>query len=372
MGIKESVESATENVSDDGTDNSGGNTRDKPRGTTSLLSHPEFRKFIMLLGGYAVFLFGLYGFLSFSSPDLLFILNQNLLGTIGVSTLGFVLFSTIAKVVDNISNSSFVAIDRKARGEPRSLGGNIGKAAANTITQFIVDSVQYPNGIELKTSRRDDLEQVKVPVQIQETSGGVERERVLDTAFEIYICSVVEGLGKHISLTEEKGSNLLDRGLLFLFGGILYYIAAIAGWQAWAKYGEPNDNVMYIGMFASSVVFLVCEFLAAWFLKQYRHYVDASLACLRVKSVYDRYLLNYYAVKEMASEGDGVSEKLNRVLEAIKEDVKWPGHKDNMNNDFNYMIESMSSVHTSLDKLKGLFDSKPKPTVADGQSDGKQ
>jgi len=371
MGIKESVENATENKSDGGASNSGGNTRDKLRGSASLLNLPGFQNFIMLLGGYAVSLFGLYGFFSFSSPDLLSILNQNLLGTIGVSTLGFVLFSTIAKIVNNISNSSFVSIDRKARGEPRSIGGNIGKAAVNTITQFFVDGVQYPNGIELKTSRGDDLEQVKIPVQRQGISGGVERERVLGTAFEVYICSVVESLDKHISLTEEKGSNLLDRGLLFLFGGILYYIAAIAGWQAWAKYGEPNNNVMYIGMFASSVVFLVCEFLAAWFLKQYRHYVDASLACLRVKSVYDRYLLSYYAVKEMASEGDGVSEKLNRVLEAIKEDVKWPGHKDNMSNDFNYMVESMNSVHTSLDKLKGVFDTKPKPMVADGQSDGK-
>ena len=55
------------------------------------------------------------------------------------------------------------------------------------------------------------------------------------------------------------------------------------------------------------------------------------------------------------------SEKLNRMLETIKEDVMWPGHKDNMANDFNYMLESMSSVHTSLGKFKGLFESKSKP-----------
>jgi hypothetical protein len=82
-------------------------------------------------------------------------------------------------------------------------------------------------------------------------------------------------------------------------------------------------------------------------------------------------MLSYYAVKEMAPEGDGVSEKLNRVLEALKEDVSWPKHKDNIGNDFNYMLESMGSVLASVDKLKGLFDSKTKPAVADGQSDGK-
>lgn len=53
-----------------------------------------------------------------------------------------------------------------------------------------------------------------------------------------------------------------------------------------------------------------------------------------------------------------VSEKLNHVLEAIKEDVMWPGHKENIGNDFNYMLESMNSIHVSLDKLKGVFQSK--------------
>ncbi|MNV65800.1 hypothetical protein D3C71_1585180 [compost metagenome] len=235
--------------------------------------------------------------------------------------------------------------------------------------------MRYPGGIELKASKSEGLEFSKAPMQMQEASGDykvAERERVLGTAFEVYVCGVVESLDKHISLTEEKGSNLLDRGLLFLFGGILFYVAAIVGWQMWAKYGEPEVSVMYIGMFASSIVFLVCEFLAAWFLKQYRHYVDASLACLRVKSVYDRYMLSYYAVKEMAPEVGEVSEKLNRVLEAIKEDVMWPGHKDNMNNDFNYMIESMSAVHASLDKIKGIFDSKSKRAAESNSPEGKE
>jgi hypothetical protein len=369
MGNKENVEGVTDNEEHDGDDKS----FSKRKKSSYLVSPNGFHKFVMLLGGYAVFLFGLYGVLSFSSPDFLSILKSNLLGTLGILTIGLVLFGLIATIIENISSSSFVSIDRKAREESKSFGGNIGKVAMRSMAKIIADSVQYPSGIEIKTSKDNAFEIAKSSTpEASEAYKVIERERVLGTAYEVYICSVVESLDKHISLTEEKGSNLLDRGLLFLFGGILFYVVAIISWQIWAKYGEPEVSVMYIGMFASSVVFLVCEFLAAWFLKQYRHYVDASLSCLRVKSVYDRYMLSYYAVKEMAPEGDGVSEKLNRVLEALKEDVSWPGHKDNMGNDFNYMLESMSSIHTSVDKLKGLFDSKPKPSVADDQSDGKQ
>ncbi|MNB90759.1 hypothetical protein D3C76_411810 [compost metagenome] len=375
MGVKESGEAFTDGSLNDGKNNSDNNVPDRRSGSRYLLSVPGFYEGCMLLGGYVVFLFGLYGVLSFTSPDLLSVLNNNLLGTVGVSTLGFVFFGTITKIVENISGSSFVAIDRKARGESRGVGSKFGKAATSSIVNLIADGVRYPGGIELKASKSEGLEFSKAPMQMQEASGDykvAERERVLGTAFEVYVCGVVESLDKHISLTEEKGSNLLDRGLLFLFGGILFYVAAIVGWQMWAKYGEPEVSVMYIGMFASSIVFLVCEFLAAWFLKQYRHYVDASLACLRVKSVYDRYMLSYYAVKEMAPEVGEVSEKLNRVLEAIKEDVMWPGHKDNMNNDFNYMIESMSAVHASLDKIKGIFDSKSKRAAESNSPEGKE
>jgi hypothetical protein len=316
--------------------------------------------FFALLISYLILLFGAYGVLSFIAPNFLSELNDNRIGTLGILTFGFVMLGALTRALDNISKTSFVEIDRKARGEFRSAGGELGISVLASLGRRVAESALLPFGIDAVSSKGFIARPAAVDTA-SEREKSVERTRVLGTAFELYICGVVESLDKHISLTEEKGSNLLDRGLLFLFGGILFYIMAIIAWQIWAKYGEPKDSVMYIGMVASSVVFLVCEFLAAWFLKQYRHYVDASLSCLRVKSVYDRYLLSYYAVKEIDLEEAGVSSKLSCVLEAIKEDVMWPGHKENVSNDFNYMLESMSSVHASLDKLKGLFDSKAKP-----------
>lgn len=308
----------------------------------------------MIFYAYLVLLFILYGFLSFTLPELLSLLAGNPVGTLGILVFGFILLALLAKFVRTLSRSTFVEIDRKARGEAMP-PIKVSRSALSAIIKRINSGATPLGRVINEVSARSDNQQ-KV-----DESKLVGRERPLGTAFERYICGTVESLDRHISLTEEKGSNLLDRGLLFLFGGIVFYVIAIAVWQVWAKYGEPKESIMYVGMFACSVVFLVCEFLAAWFLKQYRHYVDASLACLRVKSVYDRYLLSYYAVKEIEPDASGESKKLDRVLEAIKQDVMWPEHKENLSNDFNYMIESMSSIHTSVDKLKQVFESKAKP-----------
>lgn len=365
MGVKEDVGSDANKVPENGASKKDNKKPEENRPPSPPVNLTGLHDFFALIVGYGIILVGLYGVISFTTPAVFNVLLANLSGTLCIILFGFAVFCTIVKAAERIAGSSFVAIDRKARRGASTFGEQFSKLSVSSIARGVVERLGLPISL-FPVEVNDTLELVKG--EIREAAGEykvVERQRVLGTAFEMYVCSVVESLDKHISLTEEKGSNLLDRGLLFLFGGILFYVVAIVAWQAWAKFGQPNDTVMYIGMIASSVVFLVCEFLAAWFLKQYRHYVDASLACLRVKSVYDRYILSYYAVNEMMPEGSGISEKLNRVLEVIKEDVMWPGHKENMSNDFNYMLESMSSVHASLDKFKGLFESKAKSAASE-------
>lgn len=176
--------------------------------------------------------------------------------------------------------------------------------------------------------------------------------------FEIYISSVLKSLSSYAESSEVTATKLLDKGVAFMAGGLIFYIVAIVIWQAFANLTHPDPNVMYIGMGACSMTFVVIEFLAAWFFKQYRYYVEVSLSCLRVRSVYDRYLLNYYSLREF--EGDLHDASRTKMTEILKEDVGWPSYKKGSTNDFNYMIESMSAAHASLDKMKSLFDSKKK------------
>ena len=174
--------------------------------------------------------------------------------------------------------------------------------------------------------------------------------------FESYCSSILRSLSAYATTSEDTATKLLDKGVAFMAGGLIFYVLAIVIWQVFANLTHPDPNVMYVGMAACSMTFIVVEFLAAWFFKQYRYYVEVSMACLRVRSGYDRYLLGYYALREFKGENDqGIRDQMIAIL---KDDVKWPTYKAGAANDFNYMIESMSSAHTTLEKMKDLFQSK--------------
>ena len=178
------------------------------------------------------------------------------------------------------------------------------------------------------------------------------------TSFEAFASNILKSLSAYASSSEVTATKLLDKGVAFMAGGLVFYVLAVVIWQIFANLTKPDPHVMYVGMAACSMTFIVVEFLAAWFFKQYRYYVEVSLSCLRVRSVYDRYLLNYYALREFKSESDiGVRDQLAEVL---KEDVNWPTHKNWAANDFNYMVESMGAAHTSMEKMKDIFQPKNK------------
>lgn len=181
-----------------------------------------------------------------------------------------------------------------------------------------------------------------------------------DTLFEKYISGILRSLSGYASRSEETATKLLDKGVAFMAGGLLFYVVAIIVWQFYAKLASPVEYLLYIGMIACSTTFLVIEFLAAWFFKQYRYYVDVSMSCLRVRSVYDRYLLSFYALKEFEA-----VDASSKMLEILREDVKWPSYQATTRNDFNHMIETVAVLNNSLDKAKDIF--KRKKTGPEGK-----
>lgn len=175
-------------------------------------------------------------------------------------------------------------------------------------------------------------------------------------AFPAYVSSILKSLSAYATSSEVTATKLLDKGVAFMAGGLIFYVVAIVIWQVFANLTHPDPHVMYVGMAACSMTFIVVEFLAAWFLKQYRYYVEVSLSCLRVRSVYDRYLLGYYALREFNEEGDEKSR--NQLVDILKEDVNWPSYKGAVSNDFNYMVESLGAAHATMDKMKSILGKK--------------
>lgn len=170
-------------------------------------------------------------------------------------------------------------------------------------------------------------------------------------AFARYVDSVVASLDSQIQLSEKKASMLLDQGTNYLRKGIYFFVASIISWQvviAWIGFA-PH---MWVGIVSCSLTFFVVEFLAAWFLKQYRSYVDSSIIYLRVRSTFNKYLLKYHAVNEYCNSVADEAEARRLLLEALEEEIQWPELRDMNKNDFNFMLESLNSFTSVVDKLK--------------------
>lgn len=215
---------------------------------------------------------------------------------------------------------------------------------------------QYIEGIEASAGNEEKAFAENADIEVKQAVPSVPiQSSKLSTPFEIYINSVVHALDERINISENKAKELLDSGKTYLFRGIIFYMVTIFLWQFLNHYWGYSHFIL-LGMVSTSLMFIVVEFLAAWFLKQYRSYVDSSIVYLSVRSAFNRYLLTYYTVNQF----EGHPESLKVLVELLSDEIKWPTHKDVASNDFNYMIESMGAVTNVLEKLKGVIGSKDK------------
>lgn len=184
----------------------------------------------------------------------------------------------------------------------------------------------------------------------------VERSRkaVLGYDFVEHMRSIVESLDHQIDYAEEKASILLEAGRNFVRGGIWLYVVNIIIWQAYLFYIDfALSPGVVLGMVSSTMIFLIMEFLGAWYLKQYRHYGDSAFSYMKVRSSYNKYMLAYCVVVEFTT--DDYSEAKQEMLAVLGESEKWPELKDVNSNDFNYMLQSVDSMGAVFEKLKGVF-----------------
>lgn len=279
-------------------------------------------------------LFGGVAAASFAKSDFLAIVAANKIGSyaliISLSILvGYFVFSPRSRRIE----STFLDIDREAKTL---------KESVNVKKLDEVESYISPLAERIYLHRRS--------VDATEATDPQERSQ-----FARYVQSVISSLDERISLSEQKASMLLDRGTSYLRGGIYFYVATIVLWQVAIFFTGFHSHV-WVGIISCSLTFLVVEFLAAWFLKQYRSYVDSSIAYLRVRSIFNRFMLSYYAINEFSSEGDAAGDARMQILKVLEEEIKWPELKDVNSNDFNFMLESMSSFTSALEKLRGTFD----------------
>ncbi|MCK9705012.1 hypothetical protein [Pseudomonas syringae] len=204
---------------------------------------------------------------------------------------------------------------------------------------------------EPNPSGQDDLER-----ELSESEGSSDAP-VVDE-FVGYVREAISAIDSQIDWMERKGSVLLDKGRASMRNGIIFYVLTIIGWQVYAWIVKEVTDVMIYGIISCSLAFLVMEFSAAWFLREYRSFVAASSHLFRLKSIYNRYLLSYLGIKEFSS-GDkpGLIKMRAELLKVLAQDVVWPGSFKGRAADHNHMVEMFSSFTDLLAQAKDVLKS---------------
>ncbi len=174
---------------------------------------------------------------------------------------------------------------------------------------------------------------VQIPKELQEIDLQVkntnqQNENIIDENIKInsnaykVIDYQIKQLRNQIGAAEEKASILLTNGKFFIWIGIIFYAISIFIWQFFT-WGKVATNGNIIGMFECTTIFIFFEIIAAWYLKQYRHYVDKSTYLVKVKAIFDKYLINYLLAEEDKFENI----KYKDLFEYFSKEINWP--KDN-------------------------------------------
>ena len=295
--------------------------------------------------GFSSIISILYGVASYSRPEMIEIAFSNKTALISLLVGVVVMLWVAVNRISDLGSATFEKIEGSTR-----------VSAFEGVASGFYRGILGLFGVEVSAVSEPDKGK-KLDEQVQGKDDYFTYDAISDDQpFPAYMSRVLKSLSAYAKSSEVTATRLLDKGVAFMAGGLVFYILAIIIWQIFANLTSPDAHVMYVGMAACSMTFLVIEFLAAWFFKQYRYYVEVSLACLRVRSVYDRYLLGYYVAREFSED---TSEKIRgQLADMLKEDVKWPSYKSGSANDFNYMVESMGAANATMERVRGMFKKK--------------
>lgn len=160
--------------------------------------------------------------------------------------------------------------------------------------------------------------------------------------FSLHFRNMTTTLEDKAATADKKASALLDRGIIYIKFGIVFYIFSIIIWQLLAWYKGFQYQFIY-GIIASSVLFVFIEFISAWFLKQYRQFVDTSTYLIKVKSMFDKHMLLFQMAVDMETY-NLKNESFTALTDALKDDIRWPESYLLKNPDAGFVQEFMNSL----------------------------
>lgn len=170
----------------------------------------------------------------------------------------------------------------------------------------------------------------------------IDQQSMFDS-FESYFNEIRRVLLEQAHTSDKKASILLDKGTAYSKGGITFFISSIIVWQLLSWLTGFKEQYIY-GIVSCSLLFIFIEFLAAWFLKQYRHFVDTSTYHIKVKSIFDKYMMSYLAIKSLSGDESNNDSKYQSMLKILEEDIKWPESYLMKNGDVSFAKEALETM----------------------------
>lgn len=224
----------------------------------------------------------------------------------GLSALGFiVLIVAFSFMFEEIRRRRFELTDRVSSVDERRRG-------SVEMAELLNLRKELKN---IKTSSQIDYSKIESILNQSADVKAQKKERMYEN-FASYFDCIREVLENKSADADEKASILLDKGTTYSKFGIFVFIVSIVGWQLIAFSTGFKEQYIY-GIISCSVLFIFIEFLSAWFLRQYRSYVDTSTYLVKIKSIFDKYMLAYLALKDGEIVSDGLTETL-------AEEIIWP------------------------------------------------
>ncbi|WP_288450376.1 hypothetical protein [uncultured Pseudomonas sp.] len=301
-----------------------------------------------LFGGSTALVFFLFAYLSLTDKPYL---ETNIFGnrSLLISVFGLLVSSALLLSLSILSGKRQAAfdlydVDRYANEQKREIE-----------SQFLSEkgAIRY-----IKTSLGDvsvhatDAERdVKSEISPEVKPEAYIKDLYFMSDFGRYLSGLIRYLNAQIEQSDTKASVLLVTGKMYVRRGIYFFVLSIIFWQIYGYVVKEISNVMIVGMVSCSLTFLVVEFLAAWFLKQYKEYVDAAIVYAKIKTQFDSIMLAYLSLKEF--EEGGKEYLRDEMLKVLREPIAWPSNVGGK--DIDHMRQMFDSLSTMLEKAKPLF-----------------
>lgn len=251
----------------------------------------------------------------------------------------------------------YTILNSKKNTKFRDIDSNYESTTRQKETKYIIDAIN-----NLKNDRNEvnatDLINKIASLYSFNTDAGKEK----NNNFKSYFLSIIERLEKQIDISDKKASELLDKGTSYARNGIMFFIVSIVVWQVASGIWGFKEHFIY-GMASCSLVFIFIEFISAWFLKQYKSFTDTSTYIIKVKSIFDKYLLVYFALQDVYEDNSKHSKK---VIDILGEEIHWPDTYLLKKGDLGFAKEAIEAMTHFASSMKSEFknmsqrnDSKP-------------